>query len=103
MPFLEDVFKGGNVLTALAIGVGGVILAPIVAPALASVAKPVVKAAIRGGLALYEGGLTLYERGRDAAVEAGEAVSDLIAEAKSELEQEAEERRLARAEHAKEL
>jgi hypothetical protein len=103
MAFFEDIFKGGNVVTGLAIGIGGVILAPMVAPVLVSVVKPAAKAAMRGGLALYEGGLALYGKGRDATVEAGEALSDLVAEARSELEQEAEERRLMRAEHAKDL
>ena len=84
MSFVEDVFKGGNIVTGLAIGLGGIILAPLVAPVIIGVVRPVAKVAIRGGLALYE-------KGRDVAVEAGEAMSDLVAEARSELRRDAEE------------
>jgi hypothetical protein len=34
MAFLEDMFKGGNIVAGLAIGVGAVVLAPVVIPAL---------------------------------------------------------------------
>jgi len=78
MSFAENVFKGGNIVTGLAIGIGGLILAPIVVPALVGIVKPLLRVAVRGGV-------TLYEKGRDAASEAGEAVSDLVAEVKSEL------------------
>ena len=78
MSFVEDVFKGGNIVTGLAIGIGGLILAPIVLPAVVGVVKPLAKVAVRGGVALYK-------KGRDTASEAGEAVSDIVAEAKAEL------------------
>jgi hypothetical protein len=78
MSFVEDVFKGGNIVTGLAIGIGGLILAPIVVPAVVGIVKPIVKVAVRGGVALYK-------KGRDAASEAGEAMSDIVAEAKAEL------------------
>jgi hypothetical protein len=74
MSFVEDVFKGGNIVTGLAIGIGCVILAPVIV----GIAKPLAKAAVRGGVALYK-------IGRDAAVDTGEAVSDIVAEAKAEL------------------
>ena len=79
MSFVEDVFKGGNIVTALAIGIGGAILAPVVLPIVGGIVKPVAKVALRGTV-------TLYEKGREAAVGAGEAVSDLVAEVKAELE-----------------
>lgn len=74
MSFLEDIFKGGNVVTCLGIGIGAFILAPIVL----AVAKPLAKVAAEGSVALYK-------VGRDAVSEAGEAVSDLVAEARAEL------------------
>ena len=78
MSFVEDIFKGGSVVTCLAVGIGGFIVAPIVL----AVAKPLAKVAVEGGVALYK-------VGRDAMTEAGEAVSDLFAEAKAELHQKA--------------
>jgi len=78
MSFVEDVFKGGNIATGLAIGIGGLILAPVVLPVVAGIVKPLAKVAVRGGAALYK-------TGRDAVMETGEAVSDLVAEAKAEL------------------
>ena len=74
MSFVEDIFKGGNIVTCLAIGIGGFILAPIVV----AVAKPLAKVAVEGGVALYK-------VGRDTVAEVGEAVSDVAAEAKAEL------------------
>jgi hypothetical protein len=68
----------GNLITGLAIGIGAAILAPIVIPAVAAVAKPLAKAALKGGL-------LLYERGKEAVAEAGEVIEDLVAEAKSEI------------------
>ena len=79
MSFVEDVFKGGNIVTALAIGVGALILAPVVV----AIAKPLAKVAVRGGAAVYKSG-------RDAVVETGQAVSDAVAEAKAELHHETE-------------
>jgi len=79
MSFVEDVFKGGNIVTALAIGVGALILAPVVV----AIVKPLAKVAVRGGAAVYKSG-------RDAVVETGEAVSDAVAEVKAELHRETE-------------
>jgi hypothetical protein len=74
----------GNILSGLAIGIGAAVLAPAVAPVLASIAKPLAKAAIKGGM-------LLYEKGREAVAEAGEMVEDIVAEAKSELAEEAKQ------------
>lgn len=65
----------------IAAGIGAVVLAPLLIPAVAKVGKPVAKAAIKGGI-------TLYERGRGALAEAGEVFEDLVAEAKVELAEE---------------
>jgi hypothetical protein len=82
---LWDDFVKGNVVTGLAIGIGAAVLAPVVVPILASAAKPLTKAAIKGGLALYESG-------RETFAEVGEVLEDLVAEAQAEL---AEERKAA--------
>lgn len=76
-------FDKGNILTGLAIGVGSAILGPVVIPALAGVAKPLAKAAIKGGLALYD-------RSKETIAEVQEMVDDLVAEARAEAEAETE-------------
>ncbi len=68
----------GNLLTGLAIGIGGAILAPVVLPALAGVAKPLLKSAIKGGL-------VLYEKGKETFAELSEVAEDVVAEAKAEM------------------
>ena len=84
MAFVEDMFKGSNIVTGLAIGLGGMILAPVIVPLLGGIARPIAKLAIQGGL-------SLYEKGRGMVAETGEAISDLVAEARSELRQGAAE------------
>ena len=74
-------FDKGNILTGLAIGVGSAILAPVVIPALSGLAKPLAKAAIKGGL-------VLYDRSKETIAEVYEMVDDLVAEAKAEAEAE---------------
>ena len=39
MAFFEDIFKGGNIVAGLAIGVGAAVLAPVVIPALRPLAS----------------------------------------------------------------
>ena len=77
MALFDDVLKG-NVVTGLAIGIGAVVLAPVVIPVAAQIVKPLAKAAIKGGI-------VLYEKGRETIAEMGEVVEDLIAEAKAEM------------------
>ena len=74
MAFFEDIFKGGNIVTGLAIGVGAAILAPAIIPALRPIAKSVIKA-----------GLIAYDQGRVALAELNEQTGDIVAEARSEL------------------
>ena len=81
-------FKG-NILTGLAIGVGSAIVAPMVVPALSKAAKPLAKAAIKGGL-------VLFETGKVKLAEAQELADDLFAEARAELAAEAEAARKSR-------
>jgi hypothetical protein len=68
----------GNVLTGLAIGIGASIFAPQVIPALAGVVKPIAKAAIKGGL-------MLYEKSKESVAEVGEMMEDIVAEVKAEM------------------
>jgi len=77
MGLFDDVLKG-NVVTGLAIGIGAAVLAPAVLPIIAGVAKPVAKAAIKGGL-------ILFEKGKETFAEIGEVVEDLVAEVKAEI------------------
>jgi hypothetical protein len=78
MSFVEDIFKG-NLGTSLAIGLGTVILGPVIIPVLGGIVKPVVKTAVKGGI-------MLYEAGKKGVAGAGESLSDLVAEARSEVE-----------------
>ncbi len=75
MALIEDIFKG-NATTGLAIGIGAVLLGPTLLPALGRVLRPAAKAAIKGGMVLY----------RETFAEIGEFASDLVAEARAELE-----------------
>lgn len=79
MAGLDDIFKG-NIVTAVAIGVGAIILAPVLLRA----SKPLTKAAIKGGI-------IAFEKGKEAFSEMSEIVEDLVAEVKAEMaESEAE-------------
>ena len=73
----------GNIVTGLAIGIGSAIIAPLVVPALSKAAKPLAKAAIKGGL-------VLFETSKEKLAEAHELVDDLLTEARAELAAEAE-------------
>lgn len=77
MALFEDAFKGGNIVTGLAIGVGAAIMAPVVIPALRPIAKSIIKA-----------GLIAYDQGRVALAELNEQTGDVMAEARSELEED---------------
>ncbi len=77
MAMFDNGWKG-NILTGLAIGIGSAVLAPVLIPVLASVAKPLTKAAIKGGL-------IVFEKGKEVAAETREVLEDLVAEARSEL------------------
>lgn len=80
MALFDGLFKS-NVATGLAVGIGAVMLAPVVVPAVARAAKPLAKAAIKGGL-------MLYVSGRETLAELGEVAEDVYAEATSEFAQE---------------
>ena len=69
--------------TALAIGAGAVLLAPIILPFVAGILRPVAKTAIKGGL-------IAYEKAKVLTTEAIESLEDLAAEAKAEAAQQIE-------------
>lgn len=75
MAMFEDALKGGNVVTGLAIGVGVLLLAPIVKPLVRPVAKSVMKA-----------GIAAYDQGRAALAELNEQAGDMVAEVRAEME-----------------
>ena len=74
MSFLEDVFKGGNIVTGVAMGMGARFIAPVVTPMLRPIGKSLLKV-----------GLIAYDQGRIALAELNEQRSGLVAEARSEL------------------
>jgi len=78
MSFIEDVFKG-NLGTSLAIGLGALILGPVIIPVVGAIVKPAAKAAIKGGM-------LLCKVGRKGVAEAGDFFGDVVAEARSEIE-----------------
>ena len=75
MALFDNGFKMGG---SLVVGAGVVLLAPIVIPVVASVMKPIAKAAIKGGL-------LAYGKIKETAAETMETVEDLAVEAKAEL------------------
>jgi hypothetical protein len=76
---IQDILKS-NAAVGIAVGVGAVLLAPVVLPALAAVARPFAKAVIKSGL-------IFYEKGRETFAELNETFEDLVAEARAEAEQ----------------
>jgi hypothetical protein len=74
MALLDDVLKGGNLMTGLAIGVGALIAWPLVGP----VVRPLAKTIIKGGVMAYRQAEQLYAG-------AVEGVGDIIAEAQQEV------------------
>jgi hypothetical protein len=86
MAFFEDMFKGGNVVTGLAVGIGVAVVGPLITPVVGAVLRPAAKAVIKAGL-------LAYEAGREGMAQANEASGDIVAEARSELD----ESRVARA------
>jgi uncharacterized protein DUF5132 len=77
MALLEDMFKG-NAMTGVAIGAAALFLGPTVLPTIGRVLRPVAKTMIKGGMVLY----------RETIAGIGELATDLVEEAKSELEQD---------------
>lgn len=80
MALMDDGLKGA--VPSIMVVLGVALAAPIVLPAVASVSRPLAKTLIKGYLALAD---TVKEY----AAEAGEQISDLMAECKAERAAEA--------------
>ena len=76
MALIEDMFKG-NLAVGLAIGVGAIIFGPTVIQTMGSILRPVTKPLIKNGMVFY----------RETLSEIGEMATDLVAEARAELDQ----------------
>ncbi len=70
--------NGLKIGTPILLGIGVLILAPVIAPVAASIVKPLAKATIKTGL-------SLVQMGRELILEAAEALEDITAEVKAEL------------------
>jgi hypothetical protein len=77
MALLEDMLKG-NAITGVAVGAAALLLGPTVLPTIGRALRPVAKTMIKGGIMLY----------RETVAGIGELTTDLVAEARSELEQD---------------
>lgn len=77
MAAFEDLFKG-NIGTGLAVGIGALVLGPVLVPALTSVLRPAAKAAIKGGI-------YVYDLACEALGQVNEMTGDIVAEARSEM------------------
>ena len=77
MALVEDVFEGGNVGTGIVAAVGAAVLAPVLLPVLRFLVKTVIKA-----------GIVAYDRGQVMLHEVAESGSDLVEEARHELEEQ---------------
>ncbi|MEJ2070237.1 MAG: DUF5132 domain-containing protein [Syntrophobacterales bacterium] len=75
MAFYNNLLKGYG--PSLAVGIGVALVAPVILPAVASIFRPLVKGAVRGGL-------TVADSVKEFTASAGEQMSDLYAEAKAE-------------------
>ncbi len=75
---ISDMIPKGGIWTGIAVG-AGLLVAPIVIPAVAGAARPLLKAVIKGGY-------MLYEYGREMVAEVTEVAEDLFVEAKAEFE-----------------
>ncbi len=70
---LKKVYQD-NPNRAIALGIGALVLTPVVIPLL----KPVAKATVKTGV-------MLYEKTKGTLAEAGEVMADIVAEAKAEV------------------
>jgi hypothetical protein len=77
MAWLEDVFKG-NLGISLAVGVGVAVVGPILTPIVGGVVRPIAKAAIKAGT-------VAVDVGREGVGRLNDMSGDIVAEARSEL------------------
>ena len=74
MAGLGDMFKVGG-LPGIAVGVGAVLLAPVLLPVIGRAIRPVAKAAIKTGIYVY----------REATAQIDSATHSIVEEARNEL------------------
>lgn len=79
---IEDLYKNGVPL-GIAIGVGATVVAKYVIPML----PDLVRAARPGAREALKSGILLMEQGREILAEISEEVEDILAEARSDLQQ----------------
>jgi hypothetical protein len=75
VPHLDEVVENLGIP-----GIAAIVLLPVIVPVAGKVAKPIAKAAIKGGI-------VLYQQGKGVIAEVGETLEDIIAEAQSELKE----------------
>ena len=87
MAVLEDMFKG-SLGAGLIVGVGALVLGPVIAPAVVGVIRPLAKGVIKAGI-------YAYDRASEGLAQINEMTGDIVAEARSEMDRggAAEERR----------
>ncbi len=90
MALLEELFEFEGVGGPLALGLGALLLAPKVLPAVGRILRPVTKEVIKAGI-------MAYDEARATVSDAYEATGDLVKEARSERDQQREGRRSAEA------
>jgi hypothetical protein len=81
MSQIDDLVANNSFLKGVALGLGAAVLVPVAALALAPVARPMMRGALKAGI-------LAYEKGREAAAELAEMVDDLVAEVQEELREE---------------
>src|SRR5712692_2226784 len=81
MALFDDVVERltSSWVSSVLVGVGVALVAPIVVPALMVGMRPLAKAVVKGGM-------MMYDKGAEVIAEAGEQLSDMMAEARSELD-----------------
>ena len=67
-----------RLVVPIAVGIVGMVIAPVVGPTLGRLLRPVAKGGIKAGI-------SIYQRGRVLGTELAETTEDLIAEANAEL------------------
>ncbi len=77
MAFVEDLFKG-NIVAGLAVGVGALVLGPVIAPTITAVLRPIAKGVIKAGI-------YAYDRASEGLAQVNEMSGDIVAEARSEM------------------
>ena len=81
MALFDDMVQGltSSWVPSVLVGVGVALVVPIVVPALAGGMRPLAKAVVKGGM-------MVYDKGAEVIAEASEQLSDMLAEARSEID-----------------